>query len=73
MHRLQICATFARHCFHMPTESPVKVIARPGHLPEFWDRHAVFFANLLGLFFGNEAETESLTQEVGEIDSLVDD
>ena len=28
-----------------------------------------FFANLLALFFGNEAETKSLADEVGEIDS----
>ncbi len=53
----------------MQSTSAIKVIAKPGHLPEFWDRHAVFFANLLALFFGNEAETEKLAQEVGEIDS----
>jgi len=51
------------------TESTVKVIAKPGQLPGFWDRHAVFFANLLALFFGNEAQTETLAREVGEIDS----
>jgi len=53
----------------MQTVTPVRIISRPGQLPEFWDRHAVFFANLLALFFGNEAETKSLAQEVGEIDS----
>lgn len=40
-----------------------------GGLPPFWQRNVVFFANLLALFFGNEAETESLADEVGEIDS----
>lgn len=53
----------------MPTESTVKVISKPGQLPDFWDRHAVFFANLLALFFGNDAQTDSLAREVGEIDS----
>jgi hypothetical protein len=53
----------------MQSKLPVKIIAQPGQLPEFWDRPAVFFANLLALFFGNEAETASLAEEVGEIDS----
>lgn len=47
----------------------IKVISQPGQLPRFWDRHAVFFANLLSLFFGNEKETQNLAEEVGEIDS----
>jgi len=38
-------------------------------LPLFWDRRAVFVANLLGLFFGNDAETRALSDEVGEVDS----
>lgn len=45
------------------------VIAAPGKLPAFWDRQAIFVANLLGLFFGNEAGTEALAREVGEVDS----
>lgn len=53
----------------MQNEAPVQVIVKPGCLPEFWDRHTVFFANLLALFFGNKAETEALAKEVGEIDS----
>jgi hypothetical protein len=40
-----------------------------GALPPFWPRSAVFFANLFTLFFGNEAETQALRDEVGEIDS----
>ncbi len=38
-------------------------------LPAFWDRNAVFVANLLGLFFENEEETKMLADEVGEVDS----
>jgi len=38
-------------------------------LPGFWGENAVFVANLLGLFFGNEAETHMLAEEVGEVDS----
>ncbi|MFT5468550.1 MAG: hypothetical protein ACI8UO_003660 [Verrucomicrobiales bacterium] len=48
---------------------PVKVVDTEGNLPPFWDRSAVFVANLLGLFFGNEEETQMLANEVGEIDS----
>lgn len=48
---------------------PPPVIEAPGQLPEFWDRRAVFVANLLGLFFGNEAQTQCLADEVGEVDS----
>lgn len=47
----------------------VAVVAAPGRLPDFWDRRAVFVANLLGLFFGNEEGTRELSQEVGEVDS----
>lgn len=38
-------------------------------LPSFWDENAVFVANLLALFFGNEEETGMLAAEVGEVDS----
>ncbi len=47
----------------------VEVVSAPGRLPKFWDRRAVFVANLLGLFFGNEEETRMLAEEVGEVDS----
>lgn len=40
-----------------------------GQLPDFWSRRVLFFANLLALFFGNESQTQSLSAEVGEIDS----
>ncbi len=42
----------------------------PGELPPFWrERRAIFFANLLGLFFGNEGKTQALRREVGRIAS----
>jgi len=46
-----------------------EVIAIPGQLPAFPERNAVFVANLLGLFFGNDEQTRMLAEEVGEIDS----
>lgn len=46
-----------------------KVIDTEGNLPPFWNRSVVFVANLLGLFFGNEEETQVLANEVGAIDS----
>jgi len=56
---------------HEPTDTPepLKVVSAPGELPPFWDRNAVFMANLLGLFFGNEEQTGQLAREVGEVDS----
>jgi len=48
----------------------VQVHRIPGELPPFWKtRRAVFFANLLALFFGNEEEAEELKREVGRIAS----
>lgn len=47
----------------------IEVVAKPGRLPEFPERNAIFIANLLGLFFGNEEQTAMLTAEVGELDS----
>jgi len=47
----------------------VEVVAAPGLLPRFWDRQAVFVANLLALFFGNEEQTRQLAEEIGEVDS----
>ncbi|MCB1232217.1 MAG: hypothetical protein KDN19_18265 [Verrucomicrobiae bacterium] len=47
----------------------VPVVVAPGRLPAFWDQRAIFVANLLGLFFGNEEETRMLADEVGEVES----
>jgi hypothetical protein len=40
-----------------------------GRLPAFWDRNAIFFANLLSLFFGNRGQTEELARLVGGLDT----
>lgn len=40
-----------------------------GRLPPLWPRPAIFFANLLSLFFGNADQTRVLSDEVGELDS----
>ncbi|MCF6312903.1 MAG: ATP-grasp domain-containing protein [Verrucomicrobiales bacterium] len=53
----------------MAKDRPVKILSCPGQLPVFWDRQAVFFANLLALFFGNEEKIQALADEVGAIDS----
>lgn len=39
------------------------------HLPEFWDRSVVYFANLKSIFFENRDQTAELGRQVGEIDS----
>ncbi len=57
-----------RGFFEPVSESPLTVSHRDCD-PHFADRNVVFVANLLALFFGNEAETEALRREVGEIDS----
>lgn len=51
------------------TERPPEVRARPAHLPRFWDRSAVFVANVLSLFYGNRRQTEILTEQIKGIDS----
>lgn len=51
------------------TSQDVWVRYSTNRLPGFWGENAVFVANLLGLFFGNEAETHMLAEEVGEVDS----
>ena len=38
-------------------------------LPPFWERKAVFIANLLSLFFGNDAETDELRRKVGTLET----
>lgn len=40
------------------------VVDTVGRLPPFWDQSVLFVANLLALFFGNEAETDLLRREV---------
>jgi hypothetical protein len=41
----------------------------PGRLPRFWDRSAVFVANLLSQFYGNDGQAEALAEQIKEIDS----
>ncbi len=50
-------------------ERAPEVSVRLGALPPPAPYPVVFVANLLGLFFGNEAKTRMLAEEVGEIDS----
>jgi len=38
-------------------------------LPPFWDRRAVFIANILSIFFGNREEVSELRREVGTLES----
>ncbi|MDF1861321.1 MAG: ATP-grasp domain-containing protein [Verrucomicrobiales bacterium] len=51
------------------TELTPRVVEAIGKTPGYWDRNVIFVANLMGLFFGNEEETQMLAAEVGEIDS----
>lgn len=53
----------------VPNQEEPQVVVAPGQLPQFWEHRAIFVANLLGLFFGNEEETQMLADEVGEVDS----
>ena len=46
-----------------------KVVQSTDRLPRFWQRDVIFFANLLGLFFGNDSEAKVLSDEIGEVDS----
>lgn len=41
----------------------------PGEMPKGWDTSVVYFANLLSLFYGNEAEIEVLRNEVGSLET----
>lgn len=51
-------------------DSPaVPVNYAPGRLPAFWDRSVVFFANLLGMFYGNEGATRELIECVGGVET----
>ena len=50
-------------------DSKIRVNYEPGHLPTFWDRSVVFFANLMALFYGNEGATQQLTDCVGGVET----
>ncbi len=45
------------------------VLIQPGTLPPFWNRNAIYFANLLSLFYGNNGETDELVKMVGGLES----
>jgi hypothetical protein len=47
----------------------IRIDYAPGRLPTFWDRSAMFFANLLALFFGNRGATAELAAKVGGIET----
>ncbi len=51
------------------TRPPTPVILAPGTLPPTWDRPGIFVANLLSLFFGNEAQTAALRETVGRLET----
>jgi len=53
----------------MTSPRPIEVVDTRGELPRFWNMDAVFFGNLLGLFFGNDSEMHELKETVGEVDS----
>lgn len=40
----------------------IKII--PGELPHFWNREAIFFANIFSLFFGNNEQLKVLEREI---------
>ena len=46
-----------------------QVVDSIGKTPTYWNRNVAFVANLMGLFFGNEEETQMLADEVGEIET----
>lgn len=63
----------------MPTADPFEqaplpggplVVQTQGYTPHLWqDRSAIFFANVLALFFGNEEQTDVLRQEISQPES----
>lgn len=53
----------------MPKPAPPAVEIHPGILPPFWDRGAVFLANLRGMFFGNEGGLKVLHREIQAVPS----
>ena len=59
----------AKHGFFEAVSASPLIVSHKDCDPHFADRNVLFVANLLALFFGNEAETEALRREVGEIDS----
>lgn len=52
----------------IPTSSP-SVRASANALPKGWSDNAVFVANLLGMFFDNDTQSQLLAKEIGEVDS----
>jgi len=60
---------FSFNPFEMLEERQLEVMEIPGELPGTWDRSAVFFANLLSLFFGNKEQTRLLQEHVGMIET----
>jgi len=59
----------AKHGFFDSVSGSPTTLCHRDCEPHFADRNVLFVANLLALFFGNEAETDALRREVGEIDS----
>lgn len=53
----------------MTTTAQPQTRVHPGQLPPFWDRSAVFVANIHSIFFGNAAGTESLEAAVQGIEA----
>lgn len=51
------------------TKTSPKIEREIGAKPRFWERNAVFVANLLSLFFGNTRGTEVLRHEVGSLET----
>lgn len=47
----------------------LKINKIPGEMPPLWNRRVIFFANILSLFYGNEAETDVLQEEVGAVET----
>lgn len=47
----------------------VRIEYEPGRLPAFWDRSVIFFANLMGLFYGNVGAIDELAAKIGGIET----
>ena len=52
-----------------PAGTAPSLRVHPANLPRFWERSAVFVANVLSLFYGNQRQTEILTEQIRGIDS----
>ncbi|ODS30431.1 MAG: (Butirosin acyl-carrier protein)--L-glutamate ligase [Candidatus Scalindua rubra] len=42
----------------------VEIKSMPGHLPVFWNRNVIFFANMLSIFYDNHGELEKFKQQI---------